>query len=159
MGILFFLLIVFLPFTPITLKIDSYKKKYYLEIWGLAKCSMVWQDGIVLKVKMPFYGFDFDPFAPKTSKKEDKKSIKSTRAKKRTFKSIKRFYRFLRTFQIREFRVDLDTSDVIWNAYLYPVFYLVNSNKRKMTINNEGRLGIIIYLKNNMSRIIWASIK
>jgi hypothetical protein len=160
LGILFSL-VVFLIFTPIVLKIDSYNNQYYIQVWGIAKCSFLWRDGIVMEVKMPFRKFYINPFAP-TGKKEKKKSKPKPKRKrkKRSGKgSLKIMLSVLRSFKVKKFSLDIDTSDMIWNAYLYPVFFFLNSEKAHLNINYTGQVGILIHLENRLSRIIWVFIK
>lgn len=55
-------------------------------------------------------------------KVEAKEKPRSSKSKRRSSFSIERVGRILRQVHVREFRMDLDTDDVIANAYLTPVF-------------------------------------
>ncbi len=150
-------LLLFLVFTPVTLKIDTYSQQYYLQIWGIAKCSFVWENGPIIRLRVPFYTFRINPLALRTKKKKKpKRKRKAETKKKRSFMSFKKVLKLIRSFEMKEFRLELDTGNVIGNAYLFPVFFFLNRQKAQLRINYEGSNGLVIWIENRGVRMIRA---
>lgn len=157
---LILVLLVFLIFTSIVLKIDTYNNQYYIQVWGIVKCSILWQEGVLIEFKTPFNKFKIDPFAPEKDKeKKELKHKKSDKDKEVSFKNFKKGYRVLKSFKIKKLKVDLDTSDMILNGYLYPVFFFLNTKKVHMNINYYGQVGLLVHVENRLARIIWALLR
>lgn len=163
----FLAFLIFLVFTPITLKIDTYGKAYYILIWGVVKCSLVWQDSLLLEIRLPLYRFRIDLLtAGKRRQKgeqqqhisDKKKRVRKERKQEEASRRLKRGWRLLKTFEVKALRLDLDTSDIIKNAYLYPLFYFMSSEKIRLKINYEGQLGFYLHLENRGVRMIRALI-
>lgn len=159
MAVLFtvvFLLVVIgtILFVPIILRIDTRNQQYYLQLKGIVMCSVMWKDGIRIRVKLPFYSFEIDPIKswPKKKKKKRKRSRSSA-------VPVSRILSVLRSFDVKEFRLDLDTSDVIWNAYLFPVFFFLNSRGIQSRINYNGQNQLVIHIENRLSNMAWAFLK
>ncbi len=153
---LFFVLLLFLIFTPITLQIDTYRHLYALRVWGVTSCFLVWKDGILLEVKVPFYRFTIDPFTLGSKIKKRKAKRRQKVEKKTAYNKIKKGVKVLQSFKLTAFRLDLDTSDVLWNAYLYPVFFFLHSQKTPLHINYEGRTGLLLCVENSGARMLRA---
>ena len=149
------LMLVFFLFTPIVLKVDTSKKEYYVQIKGIIMCSIVWQDELVMKVRIPFYNFDVKPLKKTKKKKAVKKKSKNTLSTRR----VKSVLKVLKSFKVKQFSLNIDTSNVVSNGYLYPLFFFLNKKNRRMTINYEGRVELLVHLENRLINMIWAYLK
>jgi hypothetical protein len=67
--------------------------------------------------------------------------------------------RLLASFRVRRFFINLDTDDFILNAYLYPIFILLNGENRRLAINFEGQTVVDIFLTNRVWRVLWLLIR
>lgn len=159
-GALLLALLLFLLFTPIRLKIDSLAKQFYVQVWGVATCRLVWQEGPLLRVEVLFFRFTIDPMRKRDTRGKTldvrQETEDARRGKKSRMGQLKRFLNVLRSFEVKAFRLDLDTSDVLWNGYLYPVFFFLNSAKTPMHINYEGRVELLLHIENRLARMLWA---
>jgi hypothetical protein len=77
----------------------------------------------------------------------------------RSLRSWKNIRRVLASFEVRRFRLILDTDDFILNAYLYPVFVFLSGKNRVLAINFQGRNAVDILVTNRMWRVLWALIR
>lgn len=71
----------------------------------------------------------------------------------------KKARRLLASFRIRRFIINLDTDDFILNAYLYPIFTLLNGRNRRLAINFEGQTVVDVFLTNRVWKVIWSLIR
>ena len=157
-------LVVFLVFTPVSLRIDTYRKEYYVQVWGVIRAWLEWDRGPILKLRVPFYVIRLDPLAP-AHKKEKKPAIKKRRARRKRHRGGTTSGRFMkvskliRSFRVREFKLELDTGDVVQNAYWYPLFFHLNRlGKGTWQVNFAGHNGMILHLENRAIRVLWALI-
>jgi hypothetical protein len=67
--------------------------------------------------------------------------------------------RLLASFRVRRFFINLDTDDFILNAYLYPIFTLLNGKNRRLAINFQGQTVVDVFLTNRVWRILWLLIR
>jgi hypothetical protein len=91
--------------------------------------------------------------------REKKKPGRKRRTYFRSLLSWKNIRRVLASFEVRRFRLILDTDDFILNAYLYPVFVFLSGKNRFLAINFQGRNAVDILVTNRMWRILWALIR
>lgn len=94
-----------------------------------------------------------------SSKRADQKkpdqSQKQSR-KKRPALSFSSFRALLATFRCQRFYLDIDTGDVVRNAWLYPVGTFCQARGWPVAINFEGRQTLIFQLENRLARLLWA---
>ena len=163
--ILLLLLAVFLALTPISLRLDTYRGQYYVQVWGLAKAWFEWEQSPLVKIKVPFYVFELDPLKAgrkKGRKSEVNKKAATTKAvrKRRPKRILSKMTTMIKSFKVREFKLDLDTNDVVRNAYWFPVFFHLNRQTQgQWLINYEGRNGLVLHIENQLIRMLWAFIK
>lgn len=156
LSILLLLLIVYVLFVPVTLVIDTSTHQYYIKVKGLAKASIEADEHEIIKIRLRAFRFDFF-FYPLKVRSGDK-SDKSTKAvKQSTRKSIpvKKVVRVLKSFEVVDFQLDIDTGNCIANAKLYPVFAFLNFYSRSaLNVNFEGRNRVLLSIQNRPIRII-----
>ena len=164
------LLVLFgLLFSPITLLVDTDRKIYRLKITGLGNAEIVpvWEtdDLIMIKIRLWFWKWEISVanslLNPKPSKKtESPKPKKKKKRKKKSWMSFSRIKpkirRILRSFRIHHFELNLDTHDPVWNAWLYPVAYLMQRRGYGFSINFVRYNALRLKLSNRLFNILWA---
>jgi hypothetical protein len=94
-----------------------------------------------------------------SSKKEQKKKKKANKKKGRRISHrkimlvLKIIRKFIYSFKLRQLKINIDTGDVIRNAYLVPVFSMVYKNNVKLTVNYNNHNEFIVLLENNLGNI------
>jgi hypothetical protein len=62
---------------------------------------------------------------------------------------------YIKRFKIKKLYMDLDTSNVIINANLYPVFELMNERPRiSLNINYSGNFALCLDVQNNLWNVV-----
>jgi len=103
------------------------------------------------------YRFSAEKFlAPSGGKK---KPGKKRRRYFRFLRSWKKIRRLLASFEVRRFRLLVDTDDYILNAYLYPLAVFLSGKNRYLAVNFNGLNAVDILITNRMWRIVWALIR
>jgi hypothetical protein len=146
------LLLGYLLWMPILLKIDTDTDEYYLQIKGLAKATLMGDERevLMLKLNVLFLKFNFYPLRKIGSLKKDrtgKVGKEDVVKKKKNWKNqSRRAWRVLKSFEVKKLLVEMDTGDYVLNAKLYPVFYLLNMGKGSFSINfnDRNRLALIV---------------
>lgn len=139
-----------LLFVPIILFIDTNTNQYYIQFKGLAKVSVEANEEEILKLKLKVLFMNFDFFPLREHKKQIKKvDLTKVKPKKRQNRfSLKTGVRVLKTFKIKQFVLNIDTGDCIYNAKLYPLFTFLSYRKGNFNINFVGRNQLVLHLKN-----------
>ncbi len=155
--ILIILLLAWVMFTPFILRIDSESSKMSVQIRGLGTVSVHWSafEPIltihIWGIKKSFYPYRWTKKSAAKEKKKEKTS-KTIVSKRFTFHRLRRMFR---TFEVQEFHLDLDTEDVILNAYLFPVFYFLNRGQYKVHINYNQRFLFRVKVQNQMYKLLY----
>ena len=165
---LFLALLLFLLFTTITLKIDSYQQQYYVQVWGLCRASIVTGDAPILEFRVLFLRFRIDlleqvskGIARRKQRQEAATSSPERKDRRMPKRMGQRLWRVLRSFKVRQLELDLDTGSVQWNAYLWPLFYFLRFRHalRHLHINYNGRVEAALHIENRLARMLWAFIR
>ena len=154
--LLFLVLICWILISPIRITIDSQNQIYNVNWIGIGKIGILdFTDDLILRTQLLFWKKDFHPLTMSMRKKVPKpRPIK--KSQKSSPISRRRVLRLFRSFQLKELRLNLDTDSVIYNSYLVPLFYFLNGKKRKLNINYQGELMILVMAENRLYRIIAA---
>jgi len=82
---------------------------------------------------------------------------KSKKAPKRRIKRLPlRLLRIARSFRVRSFQLDIDTGDVIQNAYLYPLLAAIEHRGPDVHVNYDGRVSVHLWMENRLIRMVRA---
>ena len=155
-------LILFVLVTPLIIRIDTRENIYLIRWAGLVRMQILPDTDklLVINVRSLFWNKDFYPLTKRVAKEQKDEPAKPSKKKKRSLRYMsRRAWHVLRSFRVRQFSVDLDTGDYIWNAYLYPVFWFLNTRKRHLYINYEGRVTAKIEIRNRLIRMLYAFIQ
>lgn len=175
--ILFF--IVWILFVPFRFYIDTKVNQYFLKWSWLIKVSFIPDEVefFFIRIKIPFYHMHIYPIKKlieeEDDKEEEKKAGKSEKPKKKMFvlrrinkkevRKIKLFSKLgwdvFKALRMRKLDVDIDTGDVIYNAWLIPVFVALNGNRTNLRVNYQGNVTIVLLFEHSVYRILIILIK
>lgn len=144
---------------PLELRINSAKDQYLLSWKGIAKVEWIpAPDDILIRSKIFFWESIYHPLTAMPTKKKVAADPESSRKKKRWTwrKWSRRIIRVLKSFQVKAFRVNLDTGDYVYNSYLYPIFWMLNQGNSRLQINYNGESEILLVVQNRLYRILKA---
>lgn len=139
---LLLVLLLGLLFSPLIIRVNTQQNLYQLS-WGLARVQLTpATDGGHFLFRYAFWRWEFPVLKllaklPRPKKPEAK--AKMAPKKGTGFFSFRRLRRVIRTFKLRFFYLDVDTDDFVYNAYWYPVFRVLSTPTRTLTINFAGR--------------------
>ena len=63
------------------------------------------------------------------------------------------------SFRIKELQLEIDAEDPVLNAWLVPVFSIVNSENIQMRVNFEGSSSLVLDLRTRLGALLWIFIK
>ena len=156
-------LIVFTLLTPLILQVDTTTNRYLIRLLGIG-CLRVLPDAeYLIKIRYRVFSFErsFYPLVgrKRKAKTETKRKKKAGGSWKMSKQMRRRIFNTLKSFELKEFSLDLDTGDYIWNAFMHPAFYFMSSPNRMLNVNYIGRNAAKITVKNRLIRIIYSFIK
>lgn len=142
---------------PIRIKVDSNYHIYLVEWRHLFSAKLLWRNEEPIIFLKSFFWKKEIPLLniQTTSKKKLPKEKKTSKRKKTTFDFRKKIKPLLKSFQVRQFFINIDTDNYIWNAYLFPVFYFLKNKERQLHINFQGDVEVLLEIQNRPIRILW----
>ncbi len=177
-SVIVLLFIAWILFVPFRLYIDTTINQYYFEWLGLIKVNFIPDEVEIffIKIKVPFYHFDIYPIRKlivEEIEKEEKKTEKNKlnheepgkkkkrrirRINKKEVRKLKLFsklgWRVFKSLRLKKFDVDIDTGDVIHNAWLIPVFVQFNGRNVNFRVNYQGVVSIVLIIENSIFRFL-----
>jgi hypothetical protein len=154
LGFLAWLLIA-----PIELHIDTRNDRYWITWRSIANIRFrMIEEVVVVQLRVFFWKKDFYPLdyrKPADPNRKDQPKARKKR-KKRKVNWWRKMRRILNSFEVKVLRVNLDTDDFIWNSFLFPFFFFLNNEKRKLTINYRGEAEIVCIVENRPYRLLVA---
>ncbi|MBK7410304.1 MAG: hypothetical protein IPL49_07665 [Saprospirales bacterium] len=153
------LLIGVLLILPVVIEVNSDRGVYRAHISGLINIQLLpGSDGWKMVLRLFWWKKEWTAqMLWRRKQGKTKKSGKRTR-KLRPATVWRKARRLLASFQIKRFRLIVDTDDYILNAYLYPVFIFLTGQNRYLAINFIGRNSVDIFITNRMWKVVWALI-
>lgn len=143
-------------FTPMTLTIDTAQERYVVR-WGLIHARMVIsEDGLGYRLCAPFVRKEGPLFAdPSPAKQETPFRMRSPK-RHRSSRYGRSVLPILRSFRVRRARSILDTGDVLWNAWLFPLVHLLRMRGHDVQVSFTGNSSLLLVLDNNLYRLLKA---
>jgi len=145
---------------PIQLLIDSKHHVYKLEWKRLLKVNLVFQNEqpiIILRILLWQKEYKLLEMCNGTKKDGIKKKGETKKKKtKSKFNFQKKYQKIIRAIQVKQFYLNIDTDNYIWNAYLYPIFHLLKNKKRQLHINYQGDIELVLKIQSRPIKILYA---
>jgi hypothetical protein len=156
--LVFFCLVVVLLIMPIHVRINPDEEGFYTEKSGFFRLNidLDGENFISVKLYVFFIRFSWDPLQKKISQPAKvMASKKKTRFDLLTWNRLKFLlsiaWQSIKKSKLKKLYLDLDTSNVIINANLYPVFELLNERPRiDLNINYAGNFALSLDAQNNL---------
>lgn len=156
--VLLLVLMCLVLFMPVVLIIQSVKDIYRME-WGPVS-AQIWfnEEHVRFKLRAAWWTREG---ALRERLPVDGHAVGTGRKPRRSAKTSWQAWRpsplaLFRTFRVRHFRWSYDSGDVLWNAWLYPVFHALHERGRNIAISFTGRNELELEMDNNMYRILKA---
>lgn len=149
---------IWVLFRPVQLYLDTDTAQYEIKQKGTFHASVFFDNGFKLRLKLLGIPINTEPGkqAPKAKSKQEK-------TKRGSQKSIRAWMAFGRqaakAFSLKQFRLDIDTDDVVLNAQLIPLFYFAQYKGLHLTVNFIGRLYARVQVEVRLYKILWAYVK
>lgn len=150
LGILLVVFFAYLLLMPMELCIDSYRGRYYLQMGFLARLSVEKDPMELLRLhlKVLFLNFFWRPSDLSTPGRRKKKVSKKEKTSKKRKLTLRQGRRLLQSFEVKAFRVEIDTGNPLLNARLFPLTYLLGPHVDAVGINFMGRNDILLQITN-----------
>ena len=158
------LLLAWILFAPIHILIDTTQKKYGAGLLGLITASIVKKEneGIRIRIKIFFFSIYLNPFKffnKGTTTKVSESIIKKRKLNTREFRFelfvLKTIWKIIKKTKLKTVHLNIDTGDVIKNAYLIPGFVMINTGRWNLSVNYESKFELIIHIEHRLSVILW----
>ena len=162
LSIILLLLLIGLLAAPVSLHVHSLSKEFYANIWNVffARVLIIQSE---LAIQLSFFSWKWIYFplrgrSAKSNTSRKERTAKSKRWKRPSFMTFDRIKAILSSFKIREFDLDIDTRDVVWNAYLYPISVLLINRGYPFRVNYQNRFHLDLVIENRLGSILKALI-
>ena len=161
------MILLSLLFLPFRLEFDSRFRRFAISLFPLVIGSFR-LEGIevipelrLLGLKLPIPVFDREKSKEKVERFDKDSSERSKSRKTGSRIPFRRSIVFraiaaIRTLEVREFHLDMDTGDFYNNALLVPVLQPFNGPRSLACVNFEGRVEFRFTIQYRISRMIWA---
>lgn len=160
---LFVAMFIGLLLMPVYLLVSSEQDKMAIRVSPWIEVGLSWKsDRFAGYLAYPFGRREFPNFPRKArSKPEQTQAHPPREGQPFMVRRLRRKWRaLLRSFQVKDFRVQLDTNDFILNAYLYPLCVVLSRmTNRPIQINFWGEMEIEICLRNTLARVLYAYLR
>lgn len=157
-------LVAWVLIAPLQLQIDTSRDHYQIAWKRIGYGKLITRPTeIVVRLKLLFWQKEWP--LPALVGGPSKRTERPTKTEQPTRKPQKdRAPRFkvralLRTFQLKQLRLHLDTDDFVLNSYLFPIFHFLNRENRELKINYRGEAFLQMVVENQLYRIIWALLR
>lgn len=161
-SIILLLLLIGLLTAPVSLHVHSHSKEFYANIWNVFFARLlIIQSELAIQLSFFTWKWIYFPLRSRSAKRITPPEEKATQRKKwkrPSFMRIDRIKAILSSFKIREFDLDIDTRDVVWNAYLYPVSAFLVYRGYPVRVNFQNRFHIDLVIENRLGSILKALI-
>lgn len=166
MGILalLLLLIFWVIMTSLILYINTDQNMYYLKLTSIAKIQLIFDEKLFLfRLRIFFLNFNIDPFKfskKKKRKKEFKPEMKKRKSHRFTFSQGRKLViDIIASFKIKRLSVEIDSGDVVTNAWLVPAFIFANRSNIHLSVNNSGLNSFELKLQNRIIKLLYIFLK
>jgi hypothetical protein len=155
LGVMLILLLAYLLFLPLDLVVNTSQNQYYVRAGLIARARFLADENYLLRIELKTLGIPYNYYPLRKKKKK----VKETKPKKRQSVKFKRSYihtgiRLIKSFELKQLAINLDTGDYVTNAKLYPFFGFLNYVGGNFQLNFKGYNYLHLHLQNRPIRII-----
>jgi len=157
-AVIFLLLIALLLFmfiTPIVVELNSETGRCQLQMTGIGRVNLILDESFTLNVQLFFFNFTIHMLPIARVREIQEEKISERKVRKSHFR-LKKIISVMKSFQVQQFYLDLDTGNFVLNSWLFPVAQFFDPTHHRVTLNFIGRNECVITLKNNLLRIVRA---
>jgi hypothetical protein len=154
-------LLTYLLLAPIDLVLNSYQNRYLLR-WGWIGKATFSPAGDLPLVQLsagPFsWRWSLEDLVERAGRSagrqqspasKDNKPVGRKKTRKKRFPK-RLILNLMKSFRIKACRLELDTNDYVWNAWLYIPLGIFPVLQRYVTVNFEGRNALVFHLQNRL---------
>lgn len=153
--------LLWLLLVPVTVCLDTAANRYRVILPGIISANAVPSDGwFRIRGWIMFVPYTFNPF--RQGKKRTSSPGKKPQKKKRKGRfpvSPGTAISALRSIRVKTFYLDIDTDDFMLNAWLIPVFSLLNSGNTRLTVNFAGAASVLVDVRIRLGSLLWIVLK
>ena len=165
-GILLILL-CWLLFAPIFLYINTDEKRYMAGLTGILNLRLIPDEDQIffLRMRVVFIKINFYPFKQKEKKtkaifkRKGSKKKRKIPGRRTIWLMMKIFRKIIKSSRLKTLYLNIDTEDVISNAYLIPIFAGLHRNNINLSVNYAGNVEMIINVENNIFHMLIVTIQ
>jgi hypothetical protein len=143
---------------PIELRIDSKSNHFGIEWKGFGNAKfVVLSDDFKIAIRLFFWKKDISLLKGDWRYLKPQKESKTSNPKRKnsTFSfSGEQFMKLIKSWKIREWKLDVDLNNVIINSYLFPMCYVISNDKNYLHINYMGKNEVKIIIQNSIGRML-----
>jgi len=155
------LFITWILLVPVILFLHTESNRYMVSLPGIFRVAVVPSEELFhIRGRALFIPFRYHPFRQsKRKRKKEKIKTKETEKPAKPAGSIRLGIDLLRSVRIRRLYLDMDTDDFILNAWLVPVFSLVNSDHIQLKANFTGNMSLLLDLRIRLGSVLYTFIR
>lgn len=154
------LIILWIIFAPMILSVNTDTGDYSLRIPGIFKVRLITdEDLFYIRARMFFIPFRIDPFRIVQPQIKIKQEVERQAGQVILSYRLRALRELLSSFRLKYLYLDIDTNDVFLNAYLYPVFLFLRSDRIQCATNYLERTRVILDMRNRLASLLWIGIK
>jgi hypothetical protein len=143
---------------PLIIYTNTERNRYLLTLPGVFRAVVVPEKGMFhIRGWVFFIPFRFHPFREK-KRKEKVKSGEKKRWKWRPG-NTGMMVEAMKAIRIKRLEADIDTDDFTLNAWLVPLFSMVNGNNIRLQANFAGHNSLVLDLRVTLGALLWVLIK
>ena len=159
--ILFSLFLLWLMLGPVIIVVDSTSNRYDLSLPGIFQARVIQAEDLFhIRGWIFFVPYRFNPFK---KRKQKRKKEDTPGDKKKRFKfppgGAGMVKDAIRTIRIRKLDLDLDTDDFLLNAWLVPVFSVINLQNTRLHVNFRGESTLLLDMRIRLGALLWVFIR
>ena len=154
-------ILVYLLCMPFYFEINSVDEIIQFRLHHLARGTVLFKtESIFLQLRITWWQKEIDLLAIKGKPAKVKKVVKVKEKKALPKRIFRKLWAVIKSFQVRQCRISIDTGDMPANGLLFPVFYWIGRWLNKpVSINFNDENIVILEVKNNMARMLWAYLR
>lgn len=149
-------IVLYFLFAPVYIEIDSEHGLFRVRFHQLMSMRLFVKESLFMELRITWWHKSIDLLAARIRKIEpQKKSVT-----RKTTIPFQKIAEVLKTFKVRKCEVKIDSGDDYFNGLIFPWVLLLGFYFRKnIGMNFLGENKLVLEIKNNAARMLWAFLK